>query len=48
MMAESGGEFDFTPHGAYGQEEFYKTVVKGPVELKQAVEPYLSCLLGLL
>ena len=54
-MAEGGGEFDFTPLGAYGQEEFYKTVVKGPVELRQAVEaevtkagePYLACLLGL-
>ena len=54
-MAEGGGEFDFTPREAYGQDEFYKTVVKGPADLRQTVEaevtkdkePYLACLLGL-
>ena len=54
-MAEGSGEIDFTLCGEYGQEEFYKTVVKGLVELRQAVEaevtkagePYMACLLGL-
>ena len=54
-MAKTGEEFNFNPTQAYGQDEFYKTVVKGPVELRMAVEavvaksgePYLACLMGL-
>lgn len=48
-------EFDFSPRKVYGQQEFHKTVVKGPAELRQVVEaelvkdgnPYLACLMGL-
>ena len=56
MAAEVGKEVDFSPRNVYGQQEFYKTVVKGPAELRQVVKAeltkgdegaYLACLMGL-
>ena len=42
-------EFNFTVAKDYSYEDFKKTVVKGPVELRQVVEgeAYLACLMGL-
>ena len=54
-MAKAGKEFDFSPRQVYGQQDFHKTVVKGPAELRHVVETelvkdggaYLACLMGL-
>ena len=54
-MAEEEEGFDFTPRRVYTQEEFNRTVVKGPADLRQLVEstmvkrgdPYLGCLMGM-
>ena len=54
-LAKMGREFDFSPRKVYGQQEFIKTVVKGPGELRKVVEAelarggeaYLACLMGL-
>ena len=48
-------EFNFTVAKNHSYEDFKKTVVKGPVELRQVVEgevveggeAYLACLMGL-
>ena len=53
--ARGGDTFDFTPRNVYGHQDFYKTVVKGPGDLRQVVEtqlvhgnePYMASLFGL-
>ena len=53
--ARGGDTFDFTPRNVYGNQDFYKTVVKGPGDLRQVVEtqlvhgnePYMASLFGL-
>ena len=55
-MVEDEDGFDFTPTRVYTQEEFNRTVVKGPADMRQVVElaamvkrgdPYLGCLMGM-
>ena len=55
IMARGGKEFDWTRVNDFTYQDYVKTVVKGPGELRQVVEaevvkngePYLACLMGL-